>query len=265
MLQTSVLALVQSITEFLPISSSGHLILIPRFLGWPDQGMAVDIALHVGTLFSVMLYFRKDVAAMFWGGIDLLRRRFATPVAGLVLKIMTACVPVFIIGFLFHSRIEDVFRSPRVIAYTAVIFGILLYLADKKGKTDKNVDSMSLKDAFIIGLAQVLALIPGVSRSGITMTAARALGIGREESARFSMLLAIPTIAAAGAVAAMEFIFKNPAPGNIGTVSVLWGMLISFAGGVVVISFLMNWLKHWSFAVFAVYRILLGIFLFYTF
>lgn len=265
MFHTTVLALVQSIAEFLPISSSAHLILVPRFLGWPDQGLLMDIALHVGTLFSVMLYFRKDVAAMILGGIDILKRKFSGQNARLALNLTVAVIPALAIGFFFHDYIEENFRSPHLIAATSIIFGALLYFGDKIGKTETNIETMTVKDALIIGLAQMFALIPGVSRSGITMTASRFLGVNREEAARFSMLLAVPTIGAAGSAGFLKF-FTEASVGNGDPNSyLLIGMLISFVGGVAAISFLMKWLKHSSFAIFAVYRILLGIILFCIF
>lgn len=264
MLQTVVLALVQSVAEFLPVSSSAHLILTPRLFGWNDQGMLTDIALHIGTLLSVLIYFRKDVAAIVKGCFDILKKRFAPPQARLALKLGIACAPVFLIGSSCYVYIEAYFRNPRLIAVTAIVFGILLYLADKKGKSSETVEQMSLKAAFWIGMAQILALIPGVSRSGVTMTAARALGVNREESARFSMLLSIPTIGASGAFGVVRFL-TQPALENPPEETVLLGMLIAFAAGILVIGFLMKWLKHSSFAIFAAYRILLGIFLFYLF
>ncbi len=264
MLQTIVLALVQSATEFLPVSSSGHLILVPRLLHWADQGMAMDIALHVGTLFSVMIYFRRDVKAAVYGGFDVLKRNFRTARALFVLKLAVACLPVFIIGALCHSYISEHFRSPKIIATTAIVFGILLYLADKKGKTEETVETLSFKTAFLIGLAQVLALIPGVSRSGVTMTAARLLNVGRGEAARFSMLLSVPTIGTAGGLGLLEIMTDAGGAEQAGAMVAL-GMAVAFIGGLAAIGFLMKWLKTSSFAVFAVYRVLLGCFLFYLF
>ena len=264
MLQTTVLALLQSATEFLPVSSSGHLILVPRLFHWPDQGMAMDIALHVGTLFSVLIYFHQDVIEIIKSCRDIVKKNFNSTRVRFALKLGIACLPVFIIGFFCHSYIEEHFRNVRLIASTAIIFGILLYWADKRSQNDGTIETMSFKDAFLIGSAQVLALIPGVSRSGITMTMARFLGIRREEAARFSMLLAIPTIGAAGCLVALEILTK-PAGTNSEEWLVLLGILISFAGGVAAIGFLMRWLKTSSFAVFAVYRVLLGGVLFYLF
>ena len=264
MLHTVILALVQSATEFLPVSSSAHLILVPRLMNWADQGLATDVALHVGTLFAVMLYFRKDVFAMLRGAADILKRSFSTFEARLVFNLCVATVPALLFGFFFHDYIEQALRSEKVIASTAIVFGIILYVADKKGKTAGSVETMGIKEAFVIGLAQMLALIPGVSRSGITMTAARALGIGREEAARFSMLLAVPTIGAAGAWAALKII-TAPVAQQIDASLIVTGMAVSFVGGALAISFLMNWLKKSSFAIFAAYRILLGSALFFVF
>jgi len=264
MLQTIVLALIQSATEFLPVSSSGHLILTPRFFNWPDQGMAMDIALHVGTLFSVLIYFRHDVCFIFKGCLEIIRRRFNLPQTLFALKLGVACIPVFLVGGICHSYIAEHFRSPKIIAATAIIFGLLLYWADRKGKNTGTIEEISFKTAFLIGLAQTLALIPGVSRSGITMTAARALGVSREESARFSMLLSIPTIGAAGCLGMLK-ILTEPVGQTLSGSMMSLGMLVSFIGGMAAIGFLMRWLKTSSFAVFAVYRILLGMLLFYLF
>lgn len=264
MLHTIVLALVQSATEFLPVSSSAHLILVPRLMDWADQGLLTDVALHVGTLFAVMLYFRKDVLSMIRGGFDILRRSFSTADAKLALNLAVATIPALLFGFFFHDYIERTLRSEKVIATTAVVFGIVLYIADKVGKTSGTTASMGVKEALFVGLAQMLALIPGVSRSGITMTAARFLGIGREEAARFSMLLAVPTIGAAGAWTALK-VFTAPVGESVGVLSLLTGVSVSFAGGALAISFLMNWLKKSSFAIFALYRVLLGLALFFIF
>ncbi len=264
MFQTTILALVQSVAEFLPISSSAHLILVPYFFNWKDQGLIMDIALHVGTLFSVLIYFRKDVAEMIKGAFDCFKRQFKTPQSQLVLKLFIACLPVFIIGFLFHNMIEDFFRNPHSIAFVSILFGILLYVADKKSTDVVEIKTLSFRQAFLIGLAQVLALIPGVSRSGVTMTMARALGVNRQESARFSMLLSIPTISAASGLIFLKIFSANQAE-VLPSSFILSGMLISFIIGFFVIGFLMRWLKRSSFAIFAFYRVLLGLYLFYFF
>ena len=264
MLHTIVLALVQSATEFLPVSSSAHLILVPRLMDWADQGLLTDVALHVGTLFAVMLYFRKDVLSMIRGGFDILRRSFSTADAKLALNLAVATIPALLFGFFFHDYIERTLRSEKVIATTAVVFGIILYIADKVGKTSGTTASMGVKEALFVGLAQMLALVPGVSRSGITMTAARFVGNGRGEGGRFSMLLGVQTIGAAGAWTALK-VFTAPVGESVGVLSLLTGVSVSFAGGALAISFLMNWLKKSSFAIFALYRVLLGLALFFIF
>lgn len=261
MFQTVFLALLQSFTEFLPVSSSGHLAVFPVLFGWKPQGMVFDAALHVGTLFAVLFYFRKDVMTMIRGGIDFLRRRFHSPAFKMALNVGVAVLPVLAIGFFAHGFIEDHLRSPRVIAVMLIVFGILLYIADRFGKSGATVEKMTLQKAFVIGAVQVFALIPGASRSGVTMTAGRALGLNREESARFSMLLSIPTVAAAGTWAILS-VFRGDAayPASL-TQELSVGVGVSAVGGFAAIFFLMKWLKSFSFAVFAAYRVVLGIFL----
>ncbi|MDA0675635.1 MAG: undecaprenyl-diphosphate phosphatase, partial [Proteobacteria bacterium] len=197
--QIAILALVQGITEFLPISSSGHLILVPIVAGWPDQGLTVDIAVHVGTLAAVVVYFHRDVAALIGGGFGLLagRRDANTRLAWFMI---VGTVPVVIAGLAASRYLGDALRSIEVIGWTTLVFGIALWLADRKGATARKIEDMHLPDAVIIGLAQALAIIPGTSRSGITMTAARFLGMERRDGARFSMLLSIPVIIGAGSL-----------------------------------------------------------------
>mgnify|MGYP004659740061 CR=1 FL=1 len=261
MFQTVFLALLQSLTEFLPVSSSGHLAVFPVLFGWKPQGLVFDAALHAGTLFAVLFYFRKDVATMIRGGVDFLCRRFSSPAFKMALNIGIAAVPVLAAGFFAHDFIEENLRSPHVIAVMLIVFGILLYVADRAGKSESTVEQMTAKQAFFIGLAQVLALIPGASRSGVTMTAGRVLGLNRKESARFSMLLSIPTVAAAGAWAILS-VFRGDAayPASL-TQELSVGVGVSAVGGFAAIFFLMKWLKSFSFAVFAVYRVALGTFL----
>ena len=197
--QIIVLAVVQGITEFLPVSSSGHLILIPAFTGWQDQGVLTDVMVHVGSLFAVIAYFWRDVLRLIGGGFDLLRLRMNDN-SRMVLYIVLATIPAVIFGiFLKKSGLGQDLRSAEVVAWNAVIFGILLYVADLVGPRLKRMEDMKLSPALIIGLAQAAALIPGTSRSGITMTAARFMGFDRPEAARFSFLLGIPAIAGAGA------------------------------------------------------------------
>lgn len=249
------LALVQGITEFLPISSSAHLILVPMVLGDADQGLAIDVAAHVGTLGAVMLYFRRDVAAMLKGGLRILKGNIKDPGAQLGLMIAAATAPVVIAGYVVHEYAGDMLRSPYVIAATTLIFGAALWAADRYGKRDRDMAGMTWKYAILIGLSQVLALVPGTSRSGITMTAARALGYERADAARFSMLLSIPTIAGAGTLAGMDLAEAGDSAltGEAAAVAVL-----SFLAALAAIHLLMKWLEKAGFMPFVIYRFVLG-------
>lgn len=254
-----ILALVQGITEFLPISSSAHLILVPQFTDWPDQGLTIDIALHVGTLLAVMVYFWRDVWMMFIGFFRMLIGRKGKDVS-LVVNLMIATLPVVAGGLLLHQYAADAFRSPVIIAWTTLIFGILLYLTDHFTMTVRRIEHMSFGNAFLIGLSQILSLLPGTSRAGITMTTARALGFERPEAARFSMLLSIPTIIGAGTLAFLDL----SESGNIalGRDALIVGAL-SFVAAMCTIAVMMAWLRRASFTPFAAYRVILGLGLLY--
>jgi len=249
------LALVQGVTEFLPISSSAHLILVPVLTGWPDQGLALDVAMHIGTLLAVCLYFRRDVLAMVSGAIDAARGR-GGPAARLALQVAAATVPVVVAGFLLKDRIEAEWRSPALIMVTTIVFGILLWVADRRSdRASGSVAMLSWRDAIVIGLAQALALVPGVSRSGITMTVALLLGQRRPEAARFSLLLSIPTTAAAGALGALDLIGSGDAA--LRQEALIAGVL-AFLSALLAIAGLMAWLRRANFTPFVVYRLLLG-------
>lgn len=249
-----VLAVVQGITEFLPISSSAHLILVPCLADWPDQGLDMDIALHVGTLGAVMLYFWRDIWQMILGLWAALRMR-RSPGAKLALHIVVGTIPVVIAGLLAKDMVETMARSILILGWTTLGFGILLFVADRVGLTVRRVEHMGLPDAVVIGIAQAVALIPGTSRSGITMTAARLLGYERGEAARFSMLLSIPTIVAAGTLAGLD-IYRLDQP--VLTTAALYAAGLSFLTALVAIAVLMQWLKRASFTPFALYRLILG-------
>ena len=249
-----VLALVQGITEFLPVSSSGHLALVPFFTGWPDQGLIIDVAVHVGTLGAVVLYFWRDIGAMLRGLLMALRGR-NDPYAKLSGLIVLATIPVFAAGYGLNYYGVDGLRSLNVIAWTTLGFGIVLWIADKAGMTLRRIEHMGISDATIIGFAQVLALVPGTSRSGITMSAARILGMERGDAARFSMLLSIPTIIGAGTLAGLD-LYRA---GDLRlTNDAILAAVLSFVTALSAISFLMAWLRRSSLAPFAVYRIILG-------
>ena len=250
LLHLVILALVQGITEFLPISSSAHLVLVPTLTGWDDQGPLIDIAVHVGTLLAVLLYFRRDVAEMALGLLSLLRRDFNAG-ARLALHVLVATLPVVAAGAVLHEVGMELFRSVEVIAWATLGFGILLWIADRTGGQRRGVADLSFAGAFAIGLAQVLALIPGTSRSGITMTAGRLLGMRRFAAARFSLLMSIPTILAAGALAGADLY----AAGDMA----LLAAGLAFAAALAAIAAMMRWLKTASFTPFVIYRVILGV------
>ncbi len=256
-LQLVVLALVQGITEFLPISSSAHLILVPVFADWPDQGPMIDVAMHVGTLGAAMVYFRRDLWLMI-SGLGRLGGRQRDPGAQLLLHIVVATIPVVIAGAALASFGLEFLRSPALIGWTMLGFGVLLYAADRLSMTIRRIEHLTLAHALFIGVAQALALIPGTSRAGITMTAARALGYERGESARFSMLLAMPTIVAAGSLVG----YKLYRLGDLAlTTDAAIAALLAFVSALCAIGLMMAWLRRASFTPFVLYRIALGGFL----
>jgi undecaprenyl-diphosphatase len=256
-LQAIVLGIVQGLSEFLPISSSGHLILVPIVTGWPDQGLLFDVAVHLGSLGAVLLYFRRDLFQMIhglgdWKGTTLLEQ----PGRRMIALIAVGTIPIVLVGFAIKSIGTEGLRSAAVVGWTSIIFGTLLLLADGFGRREKAIAGMSFKDALVIGAAQCLALIPGTSRSGVTMTAARLLGMQRPEAARFSFLLSIPAILAAGTLVMLDAMEMQEA-GLGGTVIV--ALLAAFASAWAAIAFLMKWLQTSSFTPFVIYRWCLGV------
>ena len=256
--QIIVLAIVQGITEFLPISSSGHLALIPALTGWPDQGQVTDVMVHIGSLFAVIVYFWRDVLKLIGGGLDLLRLRMNDN-SRMALYIIVATIPAVAFGlFLKKSGLGDELRSVEVIAWNAIIFGVLMYVADFIGKQTKIMEDMKMSPAVVIGFAQALALVPGTSRSGITMTAARFMGFSRPEAARFSFLLGIPAIAGAGAFVTLDAIESGIEISN----GAIMAAVLTFFAALAAIAFLMAFVKRSSFLIFTLYRIALGLLLF---
>lgn len=258
--QLVVLAVVQGLTEFWPISSSAHLILVPNFVStWQDQGPLIDVAMHVGSLAAVMIYFWREMLALLRGLFSLLGGRISAE-ARLLLYLVAASIPLFIVGFaLLKSGYYDSLRSIEVIAWANIIFALLLLFIDERRPHDRDMESLSLKEAVLIGLTQIIALIPGTSRSGITMTAGRYLQLERTDAARFSMLLAIPSILGLGAGAALE-LYKEG-----GSASLEQGglaALLSFVAAFAAIWLMMALLKRMSMLPFVVYRLTLGAFLF---
>ncbi len=254
LLHLVVLALVQGITEFLPVSSSGHLILVPVFTGWEDQGLLMDVAVHVGTLGAVILYLLGDIAGIIAGIFNVARGR-RDPRARMAAYVIIATIPVIIAGYFMNKYYPGGFRSITVIGWAMLGFGIFLALTDWLGMTVRRMEHIRISDALIIGVFQVLALIPGTSRAGITMSAARLLGMERPDAARFSMLLSIPAIAGAGVLKGLELHQSGNAQ-LTGDALVVGGM--SFATALVAILIMMAWLRRASFAPFVFYRMVLG-------
>ncbi|MDW4498182.1 undecaprenyl-diphosphate phosphatase [Sulfitobacter sp. D35] len=250
-------AMIQGITEFLPISSSGHLILLPGLSGGPDQGLAIDVAVHVGTLVAVVLYFWTDVKLALTGLGHLARGRTDTPGARLAILLILATIPVIIAGFLIKILgIDEMLRSVAVIGWTMLLFGLVLYWADRTGAEEKTASDWTASDALRMGLAQVLALIPGTSRSGITITAGRRLGYGREGAAKLAMLMSIPTILASGALLSLDVV--SSADWTVARDGLI-AAAFAFAAALLALALMMRLLKSVSFTPYVIYRVILGI------
>ena len=254
MLQIVVLALIQGITEYLPVSSTGHLILVPAFTGWPDQGFVTDMITNLGTLAATTIYFWRDVLKMFHGLWDVVRRR-QTDAAKLVTHVVIGTIPVLIVGVLIKKfGLVEHLRSPAIVAINLVIFGLLLYLADTYGKLQNTVRDLNWKSALIIGIFQCFSLNPGTSRSGITMTGGRFLGFIRPEAARFSFLLAIPANLASSVLVIGSAVRSGE---QIHIDQIICGVLTFFIG-LGTIHFLMNYIRKQSLLPFVVYRVIMG-------
>ncbi len=278
-LQLLIIAVVQGITEFLPISSSGHLILIPYLTDFPDQGPLIDVAVHVGSLLAIITYFFKDVVVLARGGFASIGIGQAPEARKLFWWIVLGTIPAVAFGLsiklgLFNGIAESVFgitiidddlmssiRFTDLIAFNLITYGLLLGLADYLGKEVKNFEDMSWRDGLLVGSAQALAIIPGTSRSGVTMTAARALGYKRVEAARFSFLLSIPAVAGAGVLIVPE-IFEA---GTELALDALIAGVLTFISAFLTMAFLMNFLKRASMLVFVVYRVAMGLALLWFF
>ena len=259
-LQIIILAIVQGITEFLPISSSGHLILLPLATSWPDQGIVTDVMVHVGSLFAVIVYFWRDVLRILQGMLDTATGK-RTDNARLFLFIAVGTIPALIFGAALKlSGFLDAIRANplllvQIVGCNAIIYGLILYAADRWGPQIKRMESMTWRSAIIIGLAQALALIPGTSRSGVTISAARFLGIERPDAARYSFLLGIPAISAAGLLTALEAYQSGAGIPS----DALLAALFTFFTALLAIAFLMALIRRMSFAPFVLYRLVLGV------
>lgn len=251
--QLLLLSLIQGLTEFIPVSSSAHLAILPNLLNWQDQGLMVDVALHFGTLFSVILYFRADMIRMIVGGIDTLRFK-PTDNRELFLQLSLATIPLILAGLLVTIFFGDA-RRLEIMAWSSIGFGALLYIVDKRVPATKTLAQMTYKSALFIGLVQSLAVIPGTSRAGSSMTALRALGYNRVDTARFSCFLSIPAVLAASSLMAYK-LTKVEQVEIYG--DVLMAAILSFIAGYIAIHFMMRWVQHSTYTLFVVYRIGLG-------
>lgn len=253
------LAVIQGLTEFLPISSSAHLILPAQLLGWQDQGLAFDVAVHFGTLIAVVGYFRQDLMRIGKEWLGSLVGGQPTASSRLGWWVIIATLPAVIVGFLLEDYISLYLRSIEVIAFTTIGFGVLLWLADRYASKRLELQQLTLSKVLFIGCAQALALVPGTSRSGITMTAARFLGFNRECAARFSFLLSVPIIIAAAGLKTLELVMNEQAV--VDWNAMFWGVLLSAISAYLCITLFLKWLDRMGFLPFMIYRLVLGAFL----
>jgi undecaprenyl-diphosphatase len=254
LIQIIVLSLIQGLTEFLPVSSSAHLILGSRVFSWPDQGLVFDVATHLGTLFAVLVYFRKDLWNMVTPWLGTGKGDEHSRQLGLTL--IVASIPAIIAGGLLHGWVESALRDTRVIAFSTIGFGLLLWWADARFARSKLLQDMNMKSGIMIGLAQMLALVPGTSRSGITITMGRMLGFSADSAARFSFLLSIPIIAAAGAYGLLRMFFNN-AP--IDWFQFGLAVVLSALAGWLCIAAFLALLQRVGLVPFVIYRLALGV------
>ena len=250
-------ALIQGLTEFLPVSSSGHLILLPRLSGLADQGQAIDVAVHVGTLGAVIAYFWQDVAVAARGTLRLLRGRVDTPGARLARHLAIASLPVAVAGAIVAvTGLDDAMRSVAVIGWTMLVFGLFLWWADKSGPLVRPSDAWTARHAFIMGLWQAIALVPGTSRSGIVITGARSLGYDRHGAAKLAMLMSIPTIIASGLLLGAEVAMSADARlARDGAIAAG----LAFVSALVALSLMFRLLRSVSFTPYVIYRVVLGL------
>jgi len=255
--QALIFGAVQGLTEFLPISSTAHLVLLPWFMGWPDPGLAFDVALHVGTLVALLIYFRAEWIALIGAGLGILRGRTQSPDARMAWMIVVATIPGAFFGALFEDKVETAFRAPQLIALMLIVMALVLVAAEMLGHRKKSLDDISWSDAIVVGMAQACAIVPGVSRSGSTITAGLFLGMKRDAAARFSFYLSAPIIA--GAIASQTLHILKSGFGTVQMTSFVVGIVSSGVIGYLAIAFLMRYLQTHNTYLFVFYRILLGI------
>jgi undecaprenyl-diphosphatase len=253
--QALVLGILQGLTEFLPVSSSAHLSLAPYLFGWQDPGLAFDVALHFGTLVALLWFFRQEWGELIAAAISVIRKRKAeTAEEKRVVFLIIATIPGAIGGLLLEKKAETVFRAPALTATMLIVMGIVLWAVDRYAAQDRKIDGMRWLDSLLIGLAQVAALIPGVSRSGSTITAGRALRFDRQSAAIFSFLMSMPIIAAAVILKGPEALKSDGLSAQI-----IVGVLASAISGWLAISILLKFVRTRSYGIFALYRVLLGL------
>lgn len=252
--QILLLSFIQGMTEFIPVSSSGHLVLVPALCGWKDQGLLMDVAAHVGTLGSVLIYFRRDVWALFKGFFSFFKGE-RNDNTHLLFNLIVATIPVVLLGLVFENMVGESLRSVTVIAWMGIVFGVVLYLADKYGHVIETVSDTTTKRALGFGMAQCVALVNGVSRSGACLTVGRLMNYKRTDAARFAFLMAIPTLTAAGVLKGYQLI-KAGDFSMLPDAALIMGF--SFIFGFCAIAFMMRWLQKSTLTPFVIYRILLG-------
>ncbi|MDC1286589.1 undecaprenyl-diphosphate phosphatase [Gammaproteobacteria bacterium] len=255
-LQIVILAIVQGLTEFLPISSSAHLVLLPQLLNWSEHGLVFDVAVHFGSLLAVLFYFRHEVRRMLVAWSCSLAGGEANQDSLLAWWVIIGTLPAVAVGFLFQHSIESILRAPWIVASASIFFGILLWVADRKSSRQRDEYELTLKDVLMIGCCQVLSLIPGTSRSGITITMALFLGLTRQAAARFSFLLAMPVIFASGVLQTVRMVTEvNP----IGWGELALGIVLSAASAGLCIHYFLRLVERTGMLPFVIYRVLLGI------
>ncbi|MEJ7788804.1 MAG: undecaprenyl-diphosphate phosphatase [Thermoleophilaceae bacterium] len=260
-LEAIVLGIVQGLTEFLPISSTGHLRIVPAFLGWEDPGAAFTAVTQLGTVAAVLLYFRDDL----WRVARMWTRSLRDPSlrsdqdARLGWYIILGTIPISILGFAFRDTIEGGARSLYLIGTTLIVLGLVLLVAEKVGTRDRSMDDVEAKDGFAVGMAQAMALVPGVSRSGATITAGLFLGLDRAAAARFSFLLSVPAVVLSGLFEMRDFVGGGDGAGDTGLAALLVATALAFVVGYASIAFLLRYLASHSTYVFVGYRVVLGV------
>ena len=252
-LQAAVLGLVQGITEFLPISSTAHLRLVPALLGWPDGGAAFAAVIQLGTLLAVIGFFLRDLLRMIAAAARPATRKDLD--ARMLLYIVAGTVPIGVAGLLARHAVEGPLRSILVIASSLIVVGIVMAIVEKTARHERPLESFTLRDALIVGLAQALALVPGTSRSGITLVAAMILGFRRDAAARFSFLLSIPAVAAAGVFELPKLLHDH----EVGATALVTGLLVAAVSGYLSVAWLLRFLRTRTTYVFVIYRVILGL------